>query len=131
MNADVPFSQLFVGLAIDTVIGGPGAHYRSEPEVTITIRIPHPQPVYDDALEADLEDYITGCNGCPECRLVCPQSKVEAPTEYQTFAEDEHIPGSFEVDAAAGPGLYMPESLPVNEEHPCPGIHAEDKNQNM
>ena len=93
-------------------------------------RIPHPQPVYDDALEADLEDYINGCNGCPECRLVCPQSKVEALIGNQTSVEDEHIPGSFDIrtDAATGSGLYMPESLPVNEEHPCPGIHAEDKN---
>ena len=118
---------------IDVVVGGPGAHYRSEPEVRIMTRIPHPQPVYDDALEADLEDYISGCNGCPECRFVCPQSKVVAPAESQTFAEDEHIPGSFNIgaDAAAGPGLYNPETLPISEEHLCPGIHAEDKATNL
>ena len=94
------------------------------------VNLPHPQPVYDDAVEADLEDYISGCNGCPECRFVCPQSKVEAPIGSRTFAEDEHIPGSFDIraDAGTGPRLYMPESLPVSEEHPCPGIHAEDKN---
>ena len=71
------------------------------------VTIPHPTPVYDDALEADLEDYISGCNGCPECRLVCPQSKVEALIESQTFAEDEHIPGSFNIraDAATGQGF--------------------------
>ena len=93
-------------------------------------RIPYPQPVYDDALQADLEDYITGCNGCPECRLVCPQSKVVAPVESRTFAEDEHIPGSFYIraDVATSSGLYNPEPLPISEEHPCPGIQAEDKN---
>ena len=115
------------------IIGGPGVHYRREPEVRIMVTIPHPTPVYDDALEADLEDYISGCNGCPECRLVCSQSKVKAPIESRTFAEDEHIPGSFNIraDAATGQGLYMPASLAVSEEHPCPGIHAEDKNANM
>ena len=118
---------------IDVVVGGPGAHYRSEPEVMIMTRIPHPQPVYDDALEADLEDYINGCNGCPECRLVCSQSKVEAPIESRTFAEDKHTPGSFDIraNAATGSGLYNSEPLPVSEEHPCPGIHAEDKATNL
>ena len=96
------------------------------------VTMPHPTPVYDDALKADLEDYISGCNGCPECRLVCPQSKVKTLIESQTFAEDEHIPGSFNIraDAATGQRLYMPASLAVSEEHPCPGIHAEDKNAN-
>ena len=97
------------------------------------VNLPHPQPVYDDAVEADLEDYISGCNGCPECRLVCPQSKVETLAESQTFAEDERIPGSFNIraDAATGQRLYMPASLAVSKEHPCPGIRAEDKNANM